>query len=118
MDVFKHNWTQRMKNEPYINYTLNKDKKHHGKIRWKTKHIDNDYNLIETQMEQDMHEAADFGRKYFSAANIFKSNLYGMQLNKRYGVAGSLKLELQGMGQLYDNSRPNSLYNLHYASSR
>ena len=138
MDVFNHNWNQRMKNEPFVNYTLNSDKRPERIrvriVRSKTaeerqKNPDAhvfDYknhkgyvndprfmtNLRDARKSQVIWNEDYFNYLHMRSGNVMKPGTY----YSMFGTERILPTDIPTT--LYDNSRPQSLYNLNYTSIR
>ena len=118
MDIFDQNWTQKMKTEPFVNYLLNSDQ------------VTEDYVTTWWHIPKKLVKRKDRLRKHMKhrGKTYYK---YEMPLNKAarknlekhpervLKVAGQMLVDYwQKESGLHDNTRPQSLYNLHYASLR
>ena len=114
MDIFNYNWTERIKNEPFVNKKLNYDKKpesleystilhnpYLGSQTYKTKYLYSETNLrlYQNEVKRPIEPA--------------KPNYF-----YHYLVPSSAKINYRKIENLQQNTRPNSLYNLRYASKR
>ena len=119
MDVFNHNWNQRMKTESFVNYTLNTDtpdtiqtlgvqKKDRKRKRF-IKIKDNQ------QYSPALHNEA---LKYLRDHPPIRRDYLGYDEDQLEQVVLYRNGVLFKSPKLYDNSRPNSLYNLNYATLR
>ena len=138
MDVFNHNWNSRMKNEPFVNCVLNSDKQPERiRVRAVRSHT------REEMKKNPMAAAFDY-RNIIGYVNdpgfirrlgrardsqVIWNNSYVNYLHMKsgrvmkpgtfYSMFGTEKrLPTDIPTPLYDNSRPQSLYNLNYASIR
>ena len=120
MDVFNHNWTQRMKNEPYINTVLNSTPPEQIVIHNVQKFSRKRHRFVETQhpypyTKERLYEAMSFlqnnppERRDRMDSNDIQVERFDFIRHGRV---------FDGVYPLYDNTRPNSLYNLRYATIR
>ena len=123
MDIFKLKWNERMQHDPYVNFVLNSDKRF----------IEGDPHRIEYYMlfSKDKPRVMtpwieEFDGQYYKKHRRIwneKNVKYVKERVKDYPVAAQ-KIEyertdpIQIPGKLHDNTRPQSLYKLRYASLR
>ena len=120
MDVFKQNWTQRIHTDPYVNFLLNTEDKyetHKDRVIY-YKEYDKDDNIPITATKVDGRYFRRVWRKYTD--RVYKERkeyIKTLPEHLRYlEVKWSDPVLLDR--ELNENTRPQSLYNLRYASLR
>ena len=129
MDVFKFNWTQRIKTEPFVNATLNSKRytdKPKGVRYWRQipgqQNIQSWNAARRTYLMSKIYTHEGSRRKYglhttpIRNYDIVKRNVKDRNppaLQNIEIVSDSIKDP-----DAWENTRPQSLYNLHYASLR
>ena len=132
MDVFNQNWTQRMKADPFVNQTLNNlstrpirigiDVERHywdNKTKqWKKQEMQYPYNQQSIRLIKRWKQIPDdHPMDKPPPQRLRKSDNF---FTRKPAIVRSSKTHSEEYkdDRLYPNSRPNSLYNLHYASLR
>ena len=129
MDVFKFNWTQRIKTEPFVNATLNSKRhtdKPYGIRYWRRipgqENVPNWIAARRTYLMSKIQIHEGRRRKYgLHTTPIRNYNTVKRNVNERNAPALQ-KLEILSDSikdpDAWENTRPQSLYNLRYASLR
>ena len=129
MDVFKHNWTQRMKTDPWTNAVLNSERialEPRSVEYWRPIKASNNWLSVSRTYRKTRvytNEKGDhrFGlhRTPYKYYQRIKKNVDNK--NPR-GVLKEIKINYRPSGErnpdMWENTRPQSLYNLHYATLR
>lgn len=113
MDVFNQNWTERMKNDPYTNKVLNLQTPRKLEYTRYRKYLGQD---------QYVPVSMPFQQRRLNIIKTWPILPYDATKRRRnvyYLVDAKINdMNIDYYDKLYPNSRPNSLYNLHYASLR
>ena len=116
MDIFKYNWTDRIKKEPFTNYKLNSDKpRNKREIHYTVKRKRNNDEVSTHKRWLHYNPIALRAINYMPRAPQDENTMLPLaayRVEERAKVTGRIE------NPLYDNTRPNSLYNLRYASMR
>lgn len=128
MDVFKQNWGQRIQHDPYVNFVLNSDTKidvedptyvvyyvYYGDEPSKM----NPGSMKEVNGEyyQKRQRRYNPDRLPFHRATALKNPVGLQEVRFKYKDGRETPITTQET-RLHDNTRPQSLYNLRYASIR
>ena len=119
MDIFKHNWTDRMKKEPYINKVLNFTPPDQIVLKNVTKYMRKKHRFVEEKLPYPYTK-----KNHYEVVTFLKDNPPVRRDFMEHKDVQTESFDLVRNGQvldeypLYDNTRPNSLYNLRYASMR
>lgn len=122
MDVFNQNWNQRMQSDPYVNFVLNSDDRvetHETHIKYWTVYATKKpaFKIPKDVIEKN----GIYYRKRkskFTAKNIRYADKQDKKLPKDLRKKEYKWSEPIHYKELHDNTRPQSLYNLRYASLR
>ena len=125
MDVFQQNWTQRMHNEPFVNYQL---QTYHPTMKKKLKgwRYMRKYDINQRKKHRlNIEVDGENFRPAFAKLLTNKDNYKQVQERVKNYPPGMKKIAPQYKKEsiskppgLYEYTRPQSLYNLHYPSLR
>ena len=132
MDIFNHNWTERMKNDPFItkklnNYPIRDDLSYRiakkvislkrgelFKVKYGTEYVP--YNPRNVDIYKGNIKPERQAKREWFVGNI---NRRDMKLDEEYILPGSaIHHKITKTESYHANTRPQSLYNLRYATLR
>ena len=129
MDVFKHNWNQRIKTEPWVNATLNSERvkpKPRNLDYWRPIKASNNWWSASRKFRKSKVFTDRRGKEHkYGLHRVNYKNYQKIKKNVDTKNPSNLKeIKINYWPQpehnpdMWENTRPQSLYNLHYAALR
>ena len=114
MDVFKINWNQKMKTDMFVNKMLNDDR-----TQLQQKYQKWSYNWVKGESIPGKIKVGPINDRWYRKYEWLNEDTYDVFDDKRNFYYKLIDEPFMGQKRsLTANTRPNSLYNLHYASIR